>query len=181
MTKIVFKCLQCGRCCRNLLKEDKIDGLLYGLALSLEETKLFPKEAASSQIGIGLGYSGPKFVIQYQLNLNVCPHISKNNLCKTHDSRPLACQAFPLISLGPIGTTIAAPEDCTFVAQIERKIGSLNGVPMTPKKFRAPKEWQAISKINKRLMKSFSDHIADARFLWGFDLKSREWQITRAV
>lgn len=176
MAKIVFKCLRCGRCCRNLFKE--FEGQLHGLSLFSDEKKLFPNKLVSPQTGIGWGLSGPKYVVNHQLNVNVCPHLSKDNLCRVYDKRPLACQAFPLIAMAP--WTIG---DCTVVEEIERKIGSLyNLLPITPKNFRASKEWQAIAKMNSQLIESYARaNVMDGRVLWGFDLKNKEWQILRAV
>ena len=177
MSKIVFECLRCGRCCSNLFSNLSYQGLL-GLSLAPEEKKRFPKKLVSPQIGIGLGSSGPKHVISYQLNVNTCPHLFKTNLCKVYDKRPLSCQAFPLISGGPFGTTIADPNDCTFIKEIEKEVGSLNSVlPMTPNKLKAPEEWAAIEKINSKLAKFFTEHVIKAKVLWTYDLKSKEWQI----
>jgi Fe-S-cluster containining protein len=179
MGKIKFKCLKCAHCCRNLFKDN--EGITAGLALSPEETKLFPDNLVSPHTGIGWGNSGPKYIISYQLNVNVCPHLSEDNSCKIHDERPAVCRAFPLISIGWIGTSIADPADCTFVRETEKKIGSLDSIlPMTPKKFKAPVEWQAISVLKPRLYRAFSEHATDAQVLWLFDLKSNEWQIKRA-
>lgn len=180
MVKIVFKCLRCGRCCKNLFKE--LEGALSGLSLSHDEKNLFPNNLVSQQTGIGWGLSGPKHIVNYQLNVNVCPQLSQNNLCKVYYKRPLTCQAFPLTAMGlGISATIASPKDCSFVEETERKKGSLdNLLPMTPKKFRAPKEWQAIAKINRQLRKSFEDNPMDARVLWIFNLKNKEWGISRA-
>ena len=181
MVKIIFKCLRCGRCCRQLLVDMTfIEGGLSGLSLSITESKLFPKKFISPQTGIGLERSGPKHVLSYQLNVNVCPYISEDNLCKIYSSRPLACQAFSLRSLGLFGTTLADPADCSFVEQAEKKFGSLTGIRMTPENFKAPEEWKAVAEMNKRIMKSYLDHFEDARILWFFDLKSKEWQISRA-
>jgi len=179
MTKIVFKCLRCGRCCKNLFRE--IEEGLFGLNVFPDEKELFPKKFVSPYIGIGWGTSGPKYVVSYQLNINVCVHLSKDNLCKVYDKRPLACQAFPLLSAGPFGTSIPDPNECTFVEKVEKEAGSLNNLfPITPKKFRAPQGWQAVRKINNRVEKSYTSHLMDARVLWRFDLKNKEWQIASA-
>jgi hypothetical protein len=39
----------------------------------------------------------------YQLNLNVCPYITRNNRCTIYTRRPLVCRAHPL-SIHPDGT-----------------------------------------------------------------------------
>jgi len=181
MTKIIFKCLRCGRCCKNLFREEL--GVTSGLTFFYEkEKKLFSKGFVSPATGFGWGMSGPKHIVRYQLNTNTCPHFAKDNLCSIYDKRPLICQAFPLSSLGSLATTIVDPSDCTFVEKVERQIGSLDKMlPMTPEKFKAPKEWQAIAKINAAHERSLADHTIDARVVWKFDLKSKEWQIIAAV
>jgi Fe-S-cluster containining protein len=179
MAKIVFKCLQCGRCCKNLFRD--VEGALVGLGLFPDERKLFPKKLVSPQTGVGWGLSGPKHILDYQLNVSACPHLSKDNSCGIYDKRPLACQGFPLIWTGPSGTTIADPSDCTFVEEIEKKMGSLTDMlPMTPKKFRGLKEWQAIWERSRLTINSFTHHLMDVQVLWGFDLRNKEWQILRA-
>ena len=181
MAKIVFKCLQCGRCCKDLIKE--LEGGLSGFSFSPDEKNLFPNELISPNVGIGWGMpGGPKYVTAYQLNVGTCPNLSKGNLCSIHDKRPLTCQAFPLIPTGSGGTAIAEPDHCAFVEEVERKLGSLNSIlPVTPKKFIAPKEWQAIAKINSWATKSVAAHPMDTQVLWVFDLKDKEWQIWSAV
>lgn len=180
MVKVIFKCLLCSRCCRNLLKE--FEGQLHGLSLFSDEKNLFPNKLVSEQTGIGWGPLGPKYIVNYQLNVNVCPHLSKDNRCGVYNKRPLACQAFPLVAMGTKGGVLTRPNNCTYVEEIERKMGSLdNLLPITPKNFRARKEWQAIARMNRQLKKFYEDHPKDGRVLWGFDLKNKEWQILMAV
>jgi len=156
-------------------------GKLSGLGLFREEIKLFPKEFVSPEIGFGFGEkdpSKPKYIVGYQLNVQVCPYISEDHLCKIYEKRPLTCQAFPLRPLGPIGTTIASPKSCLFVEKTESKIGSLESMlPLSPKKFRAPLEWMALSFLNLEVETSFKQYPDDAQILWKFDLKTKEWQI----
>lgn len=180
MAKIVFKCLECGCCCKNLFKEEF--GILSGLTFFFDERKMFPKRLVSPATGFGWGVSGPKHIIRYQLNTNRCPYLSQDNVCNIYDRRPLICQAFPLSSMSTLGTTVVDPKDCSFLEKIEKKVGSLaKMLPMTPKKFRGPKEWQAIAKINAAHEKSITDHLIDAEVVWKFDLKNKEWQIFAAV
>jgi len=181
MTKIIFKCLNCGRCCKNLFRKEH--GVTSGLALLSEREKdQFPQKLVSPNIGFGWGHTGPKIVVSYQLNTKTCPYLTEDNLCEIYNERPLSCQAFPLISVGHFGTAIAEAKDCLFVEKIESKIGSMNKIlPMTPKKFRAPLAWQAIEKINAAISKSMMDNLLDARVMWSFDLKNKEWQIVEAI
>jgi len=180
MSKIVFKCLQCGHCCRTLLKQEGkiISGLTF---FSDEEKELFPKNLVSPATGLGWGTTGPKHIIRYQLNSNTCPHLGKNNLCKIYDSRPLVCQSFPLISMGHFGTTVAQASDCSFVENIEEKVGSLNNIlPINDSKFIGPKAWKAINKINYSQETSIMDHLFDSKVLWKFDLKRKKWILLSA-
>jgi len=173
MSKIIFKCLQCGDCCRGLLREAL--PILQGLSLSFEETKLFSKELITPQMGIGYGrnLSEPKQVISYQLKVSECPFISNQNKCRIYETRPLTCRAFPLVSLGPFGTTTA--ENCRFIKNVEQKLRISLNQTVTPKKFRAPNEWQARMKIDERIRKSFINHPSDAKVLWEFNLETKEW------
>jgi len=84
--------------------------------------------------------------------------------------------------MSTLGTTVVDPKACSFLEKLEKKVGSLTKMlPMTPKKFRGPKEWQAIAKINAAHEKSITDHLIDAKVVWKFDLKNKEWQIFVAV
>ncbi len=178
MAIVRFKCLKCAQCCRNLFKD--YNGITQGLGLSLEEINLFSDNLILPQAGIGWGISGPKHITGYQLNVNTCPHLSENKSCRIHEKRPAVCRAFPLISAG-IDTLVADSDDCTFVREIEKKIGLLDNIfPLTQKKFEAPNEWQAISTINTQLMNPIINHPNDAQVLWLFDLKTKEWQISQA-
>ena len=129
MAKIVFKCLQCGRCCRNLLVETE-EGLA-GLTLFSDERTLFPSELISPYMGFGWGKpSEPKHVVTYQLSVSKCPNLSKDNVCKVHDKRPLACQAFPLRLEGR-DPHIVNSDECTFMEGVEKKLDSLKRSRLT--------------------------------------------------
>ena len=82
-----------------------------------------------------------------------------------------------------MGTSIADPNDCTFIEETEKEKGSLNNIlPMTPKKFKGPEEWQAIGKINEQARKSITTYPSiDRRVVWAFNLKNKEWQILMAL
>jgi len=176
MEKIIFKCLRCGHCCRNLLKD--IDGELKGLNLTLEETTLFPKEFVAPSFGLGYGGKDrPKYIILYQLDANECPHLSSDNSCKIHENRPLACRTFPLISIGPLGTAVANATDCHFVRESESKYGSLYDTFLTPEEFIAPEEWSALTKHNDLTRREMIKHITDAALLWSFNLKTKKWEV----
>lgn len=91
MSLIIFECLKCGTCCKNLLEE--LDGIVGGLLLTADETKHFPYEMISPKMAIGV--EKPEKVIRYQLNVNDCPHIDEANNCRIYENRPLVCRAFP--------------------------------------------------------------------------------------
>ena len=180
MEKIVFNCLRCGHCCQNLIVDVK--GELKGLGLSLEETKLFPEKFVSPSYGIGYGGKDrPKHIIIYQLNVSECPHLSEGNLCKIHEKRPLSCRAFPLESVGPLGT-IVEPTYCHFMEDYIRKHGSLNTQFMTPEEFIAPEEWDTIPKIVEQVQEKLREHNRrDADLFWSFSLKTKKWEISSTI
>lgn len=66
---------------------------MVGLGLFPDERKLFPKKLVSPQTGVGWGLSEPKHILDYQLNVSACPHLSKDN----HKSQ-VNCELFKLIS-----------------------------------------------------------------------------------
>jgi Fe-S-cluster containining protein len=177
MEKIIFNCLKCGFCCRNLLKE--VSGKTYGLALFPEEIQLFPKKLTSPLCGLG-DLLEPKYIVNYQLNVAECPHILTDNLCKIHEKRPLSCCSFPLISLGFHGTTVADAESCTFIEKVEKKAGPLELI-LTPEKFQAKEEWEAIEKSNERLVEIFTHYLPENHVLWFFDLKTKKWHIEKIL
>jgi len=98
----VFECLRCGRCCTDLLAEDR--GVLRGLTLLPEETASFPGSMVKPAVGIGRRPHERGFtVIAYQLTEETCPHL-KGNLCGIYEERPSSCRQFPFsLRRGPDG------------------------------------------------------------------------------
>lgn len=88
---VKFECLRCSHCCSNLLIES--NGILRGLALTPEETNLFPVDHVFPSVGIGI-YGQPKKVVTFQLDLSRCPHL-EGSLCRIYDKRPIACRIYP--------------------------------------------------------------------------------------
>ena len=86
MKKIVFKCLQCGRCCRNLIREE--NGVTSGLTFfSEDEKELFPQELVSPATGFGWGHIGPKVIVRYQnTECDYCSNIVKRTYPKGLDT-----------------------------------------------------------------------------------------------
>ena len=98
----VFECLRCGRCCTDLLVEDR--GVLRGLTLLPEEVSDFPESMVKPAVGIGKHPSEGGFtVIAYQLLEETCPHL-REGLCGIYGKRPASCRQFPFsLRLGPDG------------------------------------------------------------------------------
>jgi Fe-S-cluster containining protein len=89
----VFDCLRCGRCCTDLLAEDR--GVLRGLTLLPEEVTAFPESMVKPAVGIGSRPREGSFeVIAYQLTEETCPHLS-GGLCGIYEVRPASCRQFP--------------------------------------------------------------------------------------
>lgn len=90
---LVFRCLRCGRCCKDLLAEDK--GVLRGLTLMPDERRLFPESKVKPAVGLGRDPKERSFeVIAYQLTEDTCPHLN-GNLCEIYADRPSSCRQFP--------------------------------------------------------------------------------------
>jgi len=91
--ELVFRCLRCGRCCKDLLAEDR--GVLRGLTLMPDERRLFPESKVRPAVGLGRSPSESGFeVIAYQLTEDTCSHL-KGNLCEIYLERPSSCRQFP--------------------------------------------------------------------------------------
>lgn len=89
----VFECLRCGRCCTDLLAEDR--GILRGLTLLPEEVADFPESMVKPAVGIGRRpYERGFKVIAYQLTEETCPHLD-GGLCDIYLTRPASCRQFP--------------------------------------------------------------------------------------
>jgi Fe-S-cluster containining protein len=91
--ELVFRCLRCGRCCKDLLAEDR--GVLRGLTLMPDERQLFPESKVRPAVGVGKRPSGRGFeVIAYQLTEDTCPRLN-GNICDVYTERPSSCRQFP--------------------------------------------------------------------------------------
>ena len=155
------------------------DAGLAGLGIFSDERTLFPDELVSPHVGLGWGSpSGPKHVVSYQLNVNDCPNLSEDNRCKVYDKRPLVCQAFPLrLSEGREPHNASG---CSFMKEVGKDVDSLKRLRLTKlEEFMGRKELQAINEMNKLIDKSIIDHPMDARVIWVFDLKNKEWHVAR--
>lgn len=152
---------------------------LQGLSLFQHETKLFPKELVLPSQGIGLNKDGtsPKHIIQYQLNVETCPHLSSTNKCRIYEKRPLMCRSFPLKSSDEWGLTATIRVNCRSFKEIQEQIDEPLNFLFTESNFQAPREWKALQKRMELIDQMWTEHLLDTRFFWAFDLRSKQWVI----
>ncbi len=106
MTKLNYACLKCGKCCfkLNLSNADYIKRIpLYpeeanllieiakkrGITFKVIEDLIFP-DILNKKILI------VTYKILFDKNTNGCPFYDNNHGCTVHDTKPLACKAYPL-------------------------------------------------------------------------------------
>jgi hypothetical protein len=110
---------------------------------------------------IAVGIAKPEKIIQCQLNVDDCPHISEKNECRIYAKRPLMCRAFPYesgtvsVKCPVIGSRIGANEQC------EVEVSTTEG--------------EASEKLNMHLLNRFQRLSKKGQKLWEFDLKTRRW------
>ena len=91
--ELIFECLKCGSCCRDLLQKDK--GVLRGLTLLNEEISEFKETSIKPAIGQGRRPHEKNFkIITHQLNKETCPHL-RNLECTIYERRPASCRQYP--------------------------------------------------------------------------------------
>lgn len=157
MSGISFNCRKCGTCCRNLIED--VNGINTGLLLTVKEIDLFPQEMISPKIAIG--FEKPEKIIQYQLDVNDCPHVDEKNECRIYEKRPLMCRAFPYesgtvsVKCPIIGSRMKAYEPC------EVEISAT--------------EIEASEKMNRHILNRFQKFHKIGQKGWNFDGKTREW------
>lgn len=97
-----FECLRCGRCCSNLLVEDR--KVLRGLTMLPGEHEQFPQSSVKPAVGVGRRPHGKGFrIIVYQLTEDTCPHLDEGS-CSVYSDRPASCRQFPFsLRMGPEG------------------------------------------------------------------------------
>ena len=167
---IKFECLQCGTCCRNLLRTMGV--WTVGLTLIPDEIGRFPSDLVFPYIGIGR-MGRPKRIVVYQLNANTCPHL-EGNKCGIYLNRPLSCQSYPfeIEEIDPLWFTI--DESCRWLNE-SIKMGKATWAQKKKRvvfkeRILAPKELEASYKLYKRGAKFFN-----SKDLWIFDLKRKMW------
>ena len=167
MSTIIFECQKCGYCCHNLVED--INGITNGLYLTSKEVRLFPSKLISPQIAVGV--NKPKKVIVYQLNVNVCPHITEKNECRIYDKRPLACKSFPL-GIKLVGRKMRAlvSVKCSLIGS-QMKVDEFREVELPAT------EIEASQKIYRYLLNRHRKYVKPGSKLWKFDLKTKEWII----
>jgi Fe-S-cluster containining protein len=110
-----FECVQCGDCCRRIGKnskekastEDEIILVLDEGTIEVFEWELERLKSLASKKGINLAVSpcrvvydtrgDVKIVLTWAIDFDVCPFLSKNNLCTIYENRPSICRAFPIL------------------------------------------------------------------------------------
>ena len=119
-----FTCLRCGKCCRELLAEDK--GILRGLTLLPGETRLFPTGNVKPAIGVGQSpLTGGFKLIACQLEVDECPNLS-GGLCSIYTERPASCRQFPFsLELGWGGPVVSLDMNCPAVPALLEGSGRL--------------------------------------------------------
>ena len=150
--------MKCGTCCRNLLEER--EGLLKGLTLTANETSLFPSDIVSPQTATGR--KKPEHIINYQLNVNDCPHINERNECQIYDKRPLICRAFPYIQ-GSFSVK------CPVFGRLFKKAGLRVTFPVPYT------EAEASRKRDRHFQNHLKKHLKKGSKTWVFDLATRQW------
>jgi len=158
MREIVFECKKCGTCCRDLLED--FDGIRKGLLLTANETNLFPSEMISPKMAIGV--KKPEKIIEYQLNVNVCPHLNERNECRIYYKRPLMCKAFPYES----GTFSVK---CKVFSHVKVGVPCNAAFSLT--------EIEASEKLNRYIMNRFRKYVKKGSQLWEFDLATKKWTV----
>ena len=100
--ELVFECRRCGKCCRDLVQEDK--GVLRGLTLLPGEEEAFAEASVRPAIGLGRRpHEGGFTIIARQMSRETCPHLGDTG-CLIYSARPASCRQFPFsLREGPDG------------------------------------------------------------------------------
>lgn len=167
---MVFQCDSCGFCCRHLRR--KMGDFTLGLLLLPDEIRLFPVNHLSPMWGVGLkGRSRPRPAVVgvVQLDLNVCPHITRDNRCDIYEKRPQICRAHPL--------TMRLENSQVVSASYSKECHAVKGVPSDREviltKFFSEEMIQASAGLNVYYENMFKE---SGGLLWLYDLKSKKWK-----
>jgi Fe-S-cluster containining protein len=141
-----------------------------GLSLFPEERELFPKPIVSPSIGIGkYPYDRDFKIIQYQVNVNVCPYLERiggKGFCRIYERRPVACKSYPF--------TISRFEKMQPVFEME---GSCRANLTMNQNLRIFNEMESISETDAAIAE-FRRMVSIMRVcgtIWNFDLREKEW------
>lgn len=154
-----FQCQRCGKCCHNLVSEDK--GITRGLTLLPNEVSLFKKENITPALGRGKTPGHPDFQIEaYQLAEEVCPQL-KGRFCTVYEDRPVSCKQFPFsLEPGYPGPVLGVDLNCP----------SARALLETNKKF----EFKELVEAEKLLLIKMRIQL-NPDLYWFYDLKMRKW------
>ena len=172
--QIKFECLQCGRCCIDIL----IDALgsLKGPYLSKEEAEVFPPDTVSPSIGRGHDVDNIT-VTRYQINQAHCPHLIEDNQCQIYDKRPLVCRRFPLMFSSGNITNIAHGDDCKFISRKESELGYHLYFYFRKHQFVCPSCWVAHDKEHALIKLHGIDTAMSRMNMYSYDLWHRRWNL----
>ncbi len=160
--ELVFRCLRCGRCCKDLLAEDK--GVLRGLTLMPDERRLFSGSKVRPAVGVGRSPSDRGFeVITYQLTEDTCPHLN-GNLCDIYTERPSSCRQFPFsLRLGAGGEMLMGFDlNCPSIREL---LGDLSKPSV---RFNEREHAERLLRVELEAMKN-------PERAWYFDLGGEKW------
>lgn len=153
-----FECDKCGICCRNLLEER--GGVLKGLTLTASEKSLFLESLVSPLTAVGK--KKPDYIIDYQLNVNDCPHIDEGNECLVYDRRPLVCRAFPYVQA-------SFSVKCPVLTRLFKKAGLHIDFPIPYA------EGEADQKRDRYFQNRLRKYLKRGSRIWVFDLATKQW------
>jgi Fe-S-cluster containining protein len=159
----IFECLRCGRCCSNLLAEDR--GVLRGLTLLPGEHESFPPSVVRPAIGIGRRPHEKGFrTTAYQLTEDTCPQLEEDS-CSIYQKRPASCRQFPLsLRRGPEGTTqMGLDLNCPAL------LAMVDDNPRLSIRFDARPSAEKLLNVELKALRS-------PKRAWFFDLGSRKWR-----
>ena len=163
-----FECHRCGRCCSNLLAEDR--GVLRGLTLLPGERELFPQPLVKPAVGVGRRPHGRGFrITAYQLTEDTCPHLEEGS-CSVYPERPASCRQFPFsLRRGPEGKVqVGVDLNCpALVALIEEN-------PRVSVGSDARLHAEKLLDVELEAMRS-------PKRAWFYDLRSEKWRRYREL
>lgn len=172
---IHFECQRCGKCCTGLVID--LNGSLKGLAILPHERELFPKNFIEPHLGMGYSENRIEWIIQYQVNVDICPHLDEENVCMIYTTRPLTCRRFPLVYSNYNRTKLTDAKSCKAIAELEAEFRLLDGL-YSRETFICDDCWNAHFKFDKYIRVSETVMSIRGYRQYSFDLKTRKWYPT---